>query len=55
MQRSGAFTWKVHLDARHEGYRLAVKVTPETEDPEKVGADLAEQVLQSFQRIGLIE
>src|SRR3954463_8670739 len=26
MTRSGAFTWKVHLDARHEGYRLALKV-----------------------------
>ena len=55
MQRSGAFTWKVHLDARHEGYRMAIKVSPETEDAEKVGADLAEQVLQSFQRIGLLE
>ena len=55
MQRSGAFTWKVHLDARHEGYRMALKVAPETEDAEKVGADLAEQVLPSFQRIGLIE
>ena len=55
MQRSGNFTWKVHLDARHEGYRLALKVDPASDDPEAVGADLAEQVLQSLQRIGLIE
>jgi hypothetical protein len=55
MQRSGAFTWKVHLDARHEGYRMALKVDPESENAETVGADLAEQVLQSLQRIGLIE
>jgi hypothetical protein len=55
MQRSGAFTWKVHLDARHEGYRMALKVSPETDEPESVGTDLAEQVLQSFQRIGLID
>jgi hypothetical protein len=54
MQRSGAFTWKVHLDSRHEGYRMALKVDPESDDPEKVAADLAEQVLQSLQRIGLI-
>ena len=28
MQRSGNFTWKVHLDARHEGYRLAHQGRP---------------------------
>ena len=55
MQRSGAFTWKVHLDARHEGYRMALKVDPSKDDPETVGIDLAEQVLQSLQRIGLID
>jgi hypothetical protein len=55
MQRSGTFTWKVHLDSRHEGYRMALKVDPENDEPEKVAAELAEQVLQSLQRIGLIE
>jgi hypothetical protein len=44
----------VHLDSRHEGYRMALKVDPESDDPEQVAADLAEQVLQSLQRIGLI-
>ena len=37
MQRSGAFTWKVHLDARHEGYRLAIKVDPDAQAPEAAG------------------
>jgi hypothetical protein len=54
MTRSGAFTWKVHLDARHEGYRLHVRVTPETDPPEAVGTDLSDQVLSSLQRIGLL-
>ncbi len=54
MLRSGAFTWKIHLDARHEGYRLALKVDPETDAPESVGADLATQVLHSLVRAGLL-
>ncbi len=54
MQRSGAFTWKVHLDARHEGYRLAIKVDPDTQPPQAAGDELAEQVLSSLRRIGLI-
>jgi hypothetical protein len=54
MQRSGAFTWKVHLDARHEGYRLAIKVEPDAQEPEAAGEELAEQVLSSLRRIGLI-
>ena len=54
MTRSGAFTWKVHLDARHEGYRLAVKVDPDSDDPVAAGDDLADQVLTSFVRIGLL-
>jgi len=54
MQRSGNFTWKVHLDARHEGYRLGIKVDPATEDPEAVGQDLSGQILSSLERIGLL-
>jgi hypothetical protein len=54
MNRSGAFTWKVHLDARHEGYRLALRVDPERDAPEAVAADLSAQVLSSLQRIGLV-
>ena len=54
MQRSGNFTWKVHLDTRHEGYRLALKVDPEADAPETVAAELASQVLHSFRRIGLL-
>ena len=54
MQRSGNFTWKVHLDARHEGYRLGIKVDPEADAPETVAAELASQVLHSFSRIGLL-
>jgi hypothetical protein len=54
MTRSGAFTWKVHLDARHEGYRLAVKVDPEHDDPAAVATDLSTQVLHSLERIGLL-
>ena len=41
MARSGAFTWKVHLDARYEGYRFAIKVDASTEAPEDVASDLA--------------
>jgi hypothetical protein len=54
MQRSGNFTWKVHLDARHEGYRLGIRVTPETDAPETVADDLSGQVLSSLERIGLL-
>jgi hypothetical protein len=54
MQRSGSFTWKVHLDARHEGYRLALKVDAATDDPEAVAAELSGQVLGSLERIGLL-
>ena len=54
MQRSGNFTWKVHLDTRHEGYRLALKVDPAADPAETVAAELATQVLHSFRRIGLL-
>lgn len=54
MTRSGAFTWKVHLDSRYEGYRLASKIDPVSDDPGEAGASLAEQVLSSFTRIGLL-
>ena len=54
MQRSGNFMWKVHLDARHEGYRLGIRVKPEDETPEAVAADLSGQVLSSLERIGLL-
>jgi hypothetical protein len=55
MTRSGGFAWKMHLETRHEGYRLALKVDPETQDPEAAGTELAEQILAGFRRIGLIE
>jgi hypothetical protein len=54
MTRSGAFTWKVHLDARHEGYRLALKVDPAADDPDAVAGELSGQVLNSLERIGLL-
>jgi hypothetical protein len=54
MTRSGAFTWKTHLDARYEGYRLAVKVDPEADAPETVAGDLAAQVLHGLRRAGLL-
>ena len=54
MQRSGNFTWKVHLDARHEGYRLALKVDPAADEPEAVAQQLSGQVVSSFERIGLL-
>ena len=54
MTRSGAFTWKVHLDARHEGYRLALKVDPAGDDPEAVALVLSDQVRSSLERIGLL-
>jgi hypothetical protein len=54
MQRSGSFTWKVHLDARHEGYRLAIKVDPGDQAPEAVAAELSGQILSSLERIGLL-
>src|SRR3954449_5069950 len=54
MTRSGAFAWKLHLDTRHEAYRLALKVDPDHRDAEAAGGELAEQVLHSFARIGLL-
>jgi hypothetical protein len=54
MQRSGNFTWKVHLDPRHEGYRLGIRVKPDDDAPEAVADDLSGQVLSSLERIGLL-
>ena len=54
MTRSGAFTWKTHLDRRYEGYRLGLKVAPETDAPEDVATELASQVLHGLRRAGLI-
>ena len=54
MTRSGAFTWKTHLDGRYEGYRLGLKVEPETDAPEGVATELASQVLHGLRRAGLI-
>jgi hypothetical protein len=54
MTRSGAFTWKTHLDPRHEGYRLALKVDPETDAPEVVATELASQTLHGLRRAGLL-
>jgi hypothetical protein len=54
MTRSGAFTWKTHLDGRYEGYRLGLKVEPETDAPEDVAAELTSQVLHGLRRAGLI-
>ena len=54
MTRSGHFGWKMHLEPRHEGYRLAIKVDPDAQDPAAAGEELAEQVLHSFGRIGLL-
>jgi hypothetical protein len=54
LQRSGSFTWKTHLDMRFEGWRLALKVDPAQDEPEDVAAKLAEDVLHSLARAGLI-
>ena len=54
MTRSGAFTWKTHIDARYEGYRLAVKVDPDGDEPDRVASELASQVLHGLRRAGLI-
>jgi hypothetical protein len=54
MTRSGAFTWKTHLDARYEGYRLALKVDPDTDAPETVAGEIASQVLHGLRRAGLV-
>ena len=54
MTRSGAFTWKTHLDERYEGYRLAIKVDPENDLAEAVASELASQVLHGLRRAGLI-
>ncbi len=54
MTRSGAFTWKTHIDGRYEGYRLALKVDPDRDEPDRVAADLASQVLHGLRRAGLI-
>jgi len=54
MTRSGAFTWRSHIDARCEGYRLDVRVDPVADAPERVATELAGQVLHGLRRAGLI-
>jgi hypothetical protein len=54
MTRSGAFTWRSHIDARYAGYRLALTVDPDADAPETVATQLAAEVLQGLRRAGLI-
>ena len=54
LTRSGAFTWRSHIDARYEGYRLDVRVDPAADAPERIAKELATQVLHGLRRAGLI-
>ena len=40
---------------RYEGYRLALKVDPERDEPDRVAADLTSQGLNGLRRAGLID
>lgn len=54
MTKGFPFSWKVHIDARYEGYRLGVKVDPDNDAPEDRGAELAAEVLRGLRNAGLL-
>ena len=54
MTKGFPFSWKVHLEAKYEGYRLGVKVDPDNETPEERGAELAAEVLRGLRNAGLV-
>ena len=54
LNRAPAFAWKTHIDARHEGYRLAIKVDPESDEPERRAEELTAEVLRNLRLAGLI-
>jgi hypothetical protein len=51
---SHEWSWKSHIDLRYEGWRLAIKVDPETDDPATRADELAAQVLKGLRSAGLI-
>ena len=54
LNRTPAFAWKTHVDARYEGYRLAIKVDADTADPERRADELAAELLRNLRLAGLI-
>jgi hypothetical protein len=49
-----AWAWKTHIDNRYEGWRLAIRVDPDTDAAQARGEELAEQVLRGLRSAGLI-
>ncbi|MDA0182807.1 hypothetical protein OJ997_21020 [Solirubrobacter phytolaccae] len=54
MTKGFPFSWKIHLETKYEGYRLSVKVDPDSEAPEDKGAELAAEVLRGLRNAGLL-
>ncbi len=54
MTKGFPFVWKIHLETKYEGYRLSVKVDPDSEAPEDKGAELAAEVLRGLRNAGLL-
>jgi len=54
MTKGFPFAWKIHLETKYEGYRLSVKVDPDSEAPEDKGAELAAEVLRGLRNAGLL-
>jgi len=44
MTKGFPFAWKIHLETKYEGYRLSVKVDPDSEAPEDKGAERTHQI-----------
>jgi hypothetical protein len=49
-----AWSWKTHIDDRYEGWRLALKVDPESDAPDARGEELAAQVLRALRAARLL-
>jgi hypothetical protein len=49
-----AWSWKTHIDDRYEGWRLALRVDPDSDAPDARGDELAEQVLRALRAAGLL-
>ncbi|MBE2316445.1 hypothetical protein DVA67_010690 [Solirubrobacter sp. CPCC 204708] len=54
MTKGFPFSWKTHLETKYEGYRLSVKVDPDTDDAEAKAQELATEVLRGLRNAGLL-
>ena len=54
MTKGFPFSWKTHLETKYEGYRVSVKVDPDSDSAEERAGELAAEVLRGLRNAGLL-